>query len=53
VSLSGERYLVSSIDLGSAGSHSVHLTVLKSYRQANVFLDRINLGSLFWVSFLC
>lgn len=42
VSLSGERYLVSSIDLGSAGSHSVHLTVLKSYRQESAFLDRIN-----------
>jgi signal transduction histidine kinase len=42
VSVSGERYLVSSIDLGSAGSHSVHLTVLKSYRQESAFLDRIN-----------
>ena len=42
VSLGGERYLVSSVDLGSAGSHRVHLTVLKSYRQASVFLDRIN-----------
>jgi signal transduction histidine kinase len=42
VSLGGERYLVSSIDLHSAGSHSVHLTVLKSYRQQSAFLDRIN-----------
>jgi len=52
ISLGGERYLLTSVDLGSAGSHSVHLTVLKSYRQANVFLDRINrwitaLGVLF------
>ena len=42
VSLGGERYLVTSVDLGSVGSHSVHLTVLKSYRQASIFLDRIN-----------
>jgi signal transduction histidine kinase len=42
VSLSGERYLVSSIDLDSAGSHSVHLTLLKSYRQESAFLDQIN-----------
>jgi signal transduction histidine kinase len=42
VSLGGERYLVSSIDLRSAGSHSVHLTVLKSYRQESASLDRIN-----------
>jgi signal transduction histidine kinase len=42
VSLGGERYLVTSVDLNSAGSHRVHLTVLKSYRQASVFLDRIN-----------
>ncbi len=42
VSLGGERYLVSSIDLHSAGSHSVRLTVLKSYRQQSAFLDRIN-----------
>ena len=42
VTLGGERYLVSSIDLDSAGSHSVHLTVLKSYRQQSAFLDRVN-----------
>jgi signal transduction histidine kinase len=42
VSLGGERYLVTSVDLNSAGSHKVHLTVLKSYRQASIFLDRIN-----------
>jgi len=42
VSLSGERFLVSSIDLDSAGSHKVHLTVLKSYRQESAFLGRIN-----------
>jgi signal transduction histidine kinase len=42
VKLGGERYLVTSVDLNSAGSHKVHLTVLKSYRQASAFLDRIN-----------
>lgn len=42
VTLGGERYLVTSVDLNSAGSHRVHLTVLKSYREASVFLDRIN-----------
>jgi len=42
VMLNGEQYLVSSIDLGSAGSHSVHLTVLKSYRKDSAFLDHIN-----------
>ena len=42
VTLAGERYLVTSVDLNSAGSHRVHLTVLKSFRLESVFLDRIN-----------
>lgn len=40
--LGGEHYLVSSVDLASASNHRVHLTLLKSYRQASIFLDRIN-----------
>lgn len=42
VDLGGERFLVTSADLGPSSSRGVSLVVLKSYEQASAFLDSLN-----------
>ena len=42
ISLAGERFIATSLNLDTAPNAAVHLTVLKSYDQAALFLTRLN-----------
>lgn len=42
ITLAGERFLASALDLDATKDVPVHLTVLKSYDRASSFLDRLN-----------